>query len=147
MTHTTHLLDPKRGRASAYRKWTLCGEQVRTALVFLREEHHRYVAGKLEITCRVCLLAEAVPELRTALESAIDTIRIWHGAAFVGSAIADPNRNLYKNLYKKAWEHYRTTTPEMKLLYAALEKTAAATALAPAVPPASLAQKQKGEKS
>jgi hypothetical protein len=140
MTHTTHLLDPKRGRASAYRKWTLCGEQVRTALVFSR--HRQFVAEK-EITCRVCLLAEAVPELRAALESAIDTIRIWHGAAFVGSAIADPNRNLYK----KAWEHYRTNAPEMKLLYAALEKTAAATALAPAVPPASLAQKQKGEKS
>ena len=60
----------------------------------------------------------ATPDLYAALESAIETIRIWHGMRFVGRSADDPNRDIEK----RAWEIYRTHAPEMKRLYAALAK-------------------------
>ena len=70
-----------------------------------------------EVKTRKAMLA-SWPDLYDALQSAIKTIRTWHGMGFVGRSVDDPGRSVEA----KAWEIYRTHAPEMKLLYAALAK-------------------------
>jgi hypothetical protein len=55
----THLLDKQRGRASKFKMWTACGEQVSTRLVYNLTT---------SVECKACLLAHALTELLKAGE-------------------------------------------------------------------------------
>jgi hypothetical protein len=66
----SHLLDPKRGRASKTKMWTLCGEQAMTRLCYNYQTM---------VDCKACLLMKAASDV-TAFDWRTSVAESYHFA-------------------------------------------------------------------